>query len=76
MKVFHYQYCVAVGEKGTVASSPDHFDRKNTKLSINTYITKISHNFLVCKFCGNAQFPQSFWEFVRICTETGNKHYH
>ena len=39
MKVFHYQYCVAVGEKRTVASSPDHFDRKNTKLSINTYIT-------------------------------------
>ena len=24
---------------------------------------KISPNFLVWKFCGNAQFPQSFWQF-------------
>lgn len=27
-KVFPYQYCVAVGEKGTVALSTYHFDRK------------------------------------------------
>ena len=32
--------------------------------------TEISLNFLVWKFCGNAQFPHSFQRIVRKCGET------
>ena len=32
--------------------------------------TVISHNFLVWKFCGKAQFPQSFARIARNYAET------
>ena len=32
--------------------------------------TEISHNFIMWKFCGKAQFPQSFGRIARNSTET------
>ena len=32
--------------------------------------TVISPNFLVCEFCGKAQFPHSFGRIARNCAET------
>ena len=44
-----------------------------TKFTGNTaQKTKISTNFLVQKFCGNAQFPQSFGRIVRNSADTGH----
>ena len=51
------------------------FSRKPTdEMRYTAYNIEISHNFLVRKVCGNAQFQQGFGWFARNYAETVRFH--